>query len=117
MGSPENFDAVIGYLLKNKNTFRLVFDNGNEKTERARVFISEQHQTTYLLLSLQRKGGKAGYLEAISSQEQPLLEKDGVVHSGIIKNTWNIVNTNLPISVILIFLKKQITKYTHQVIT
>ncbi len=74
MDSPENFDAVISYLLKNKNTFRLVFDNGDEKTERARVFTDEQNQITYLVLSLQQKGHKAGYLEAISNQEEPLLE-------------------------------------------
>lgn len=72
--NPENFQAVLNYLLTKKDKFKLVFDNGKDTVDRARVFTGKQNNITYLVLSmLNEKGKKVGYLEAVSAKETPLL--------------------------------------------
>lgn len=73
IGNSESFGKVLKYLLNNKNKFKLVFDNGKDNEERARVFINEANKTTYLVLSRSNNGQKIGYVEGINSQEKPLL--------------------------------------------
>ncbi|RXM51446.1 MULTISPECIES: hypothetical protein [unclassified Chryseobacterium] len=64
----------MNYLLTKKEKFKLVFDNGKDTVDRARVFTGKQNNITYLVLSmLNEKGKKVGYLEAISAKETPLL--------------------------------------------
>lgn len=71
---PVNLSELVNYFLSHKDRFKLVFDNGKDDSERARVIISEQNKTTYLVLSTNTGEGKIkGYMDAISSQEIPLL--------------------------------------------
>lgn len=72
--NPDNFQKVLDHLLNKKDKFKLVFDNGRDNVERARVFSGKQNDITYLVLSMMNeKGKKVGYVEAISNQEPPLL--------------------------------------------
>lgn len=72
--NPANFQKILDYLLNKKDKFKLVFDNGKDTVDRARVFSGKQNNITYLVLSmLNEKGEKVGYLEAISVKEIPLL--------------------------------------------
>ena len=70
----ESLQRVLKYLLNKKDKFKLVFDDGKDNEERARVFICEQNKMTYLVLSrINNKGKKIGYVEGISTNETPLL--------------------------------------------
>lgn len=70
----DSFEKILKYLSGNKSKFRLVFDNGKDSEERARVFISAQEGITYLLLSRpDNEGRKHGYLDKISKNEEALL--------------------------------------------
>ncbi|WP_347217789.1 hypothetical protein [Chryseobacterium sp.] len=72
--NPDNFQKMLDYLLNKKDKFKLVFDNGKDTVERARVFSGKQNNITYLVLSMvNEKGKKVGYVEAISAKETPLL--------------------------------------------
>jgi hypothetical protein len=72
--SPDAFEKTLAYLLKNKTQFKLVFDDGKDTEERARVFISNSNGTTYLLLSrLNGEGKKTGYLDGVGKGEEALL--------------------------------------------
>ncbi|ROS19594.1 hypothetical protein EDF65_0286 [Chryseobacterium nakagawai] len=72
--NPDNFQKILDYLLNKKDKFKLVFDNGKDNVERARVFSGKQNNITYLVLSMvNEKGKKVGYVEAISTKEIPLL--------------------------------------------
>jgi len=72
--NPDAFEKTLAYLLKNKTSFKLVFDDGKDNEERARVFISTKEGTTYLLLSrLNSQGKKTGYIDGISKTETALL--------------------------------------------
>ncbi|WP_144428995.1 hypothetical protein [Chryseobacterium sp. StRB126] len=72
--NPDNFQKVLDHLLNKKDKFKLVFDNGKDDVERARVFSGKQNNITYLVLSMvNEKGKKVGYVEAISAKETPLL--------------------------------------------
>ncbi|MDR2275052.1 MAG: hypothetical protein LBF27_29350 [Sphingobacterium sp.] len=74
ISKPANFSEVLSYFLNKKDKFKLAFDNGKDTGERARVFISDQNKTTYLVLSRSNGNGeKKGYIDAISSEETPLL--------------------------------------------
>lgn len=71
----ESFQKVLNYLLIKKNKFNLVFDDGKENEERARVFNCYQNSTRYLVLSrFNSKGQKVGYIDAISAQDIFLLK-------------------------------------------
>lgn len=70
----ESFQKVLNYLLIKKEKFNLVFDDGKENEERARVFNCYQNNTIYLVLSrFNSKGKKVGYIDAIAAHETYLL--------------------------------------------
>ena len=72
--NPNAFQKVLDYLVENKSEFKLVFDDGKDGDERARVFISKTNGTTYLLLStLNGEGKKIGYIDGVSDGEASLL--------------------------------------------
>ena len=72
--NPKAFEKVLDYLIKNKSQFKLVFDDGKDNEERARVFISQNNGTIYLLLSIVNgEGKKTGYIDRVSDGEVALL--------------------------------------------
>lgn len=72
--NPDAFAKVLDHLLKNKSQFKLVFDDGKDTEERARVFISSTNGATYLLLSrINGEGKKTGYIDGITKDEAALL--------------------------------------------
>jgi hypothetical protein len=74
IANSDSFEKVLAYLLKNKTSFKLVFDDGKDSEERARIFISNKDEVTYLLLSrLNSEGKKAGYIDGVSNDEEALL--------------------------------------------
>lgn len=74
IANSDSFGKVLDYLLKNKDKFKLVFDNGKDTEERARAFVSNKDGVTYLLLStLDDEGKKSGYIDGISKNEEALL--------------------------------------------
>ena len=69
-----SFEKVLKYLLENKSEFKLVFDDGKENEERARVFSSNKDGITYLLLSTANsEGKKSGYIDGVGKDEEALL--------------------------------------------
>jgi len=72
--NPDAFEKVLAHLLKNKSQFKLVFDDGKDSEERARVFTSNSSGATYLLLSrINGDGKKTGYVDGVSKGEAALL--------------------------------------------
>jgi hypothetical protein len=72
--NPDVFAKILKYLLEDKNKFKLVFDDGKDSEERARIFVSNIDGATYLLLSrVNQKGKKSGYIDGISKDESALL--------------------------------------------
>jgi hypothetical protein len=74
ISDPGSFGKILAFLLKNSHRFRLVFDDGKDSGERARVFISDKDGTNYLLLSgLNSESKKTGYIDVVSKDEEALL--------------------------------------------
>lgn len=73
VGDSNNLSELIQHFLTNKDTYKLVYDQGKDTGERARIFLNDQNKTNYLVLSIDNDGKKSGYVEAISYQEAPLL--------------------------------------------
>jgi len=72
--NPDAFKKVLDYLIKNKSQFNLVFDDGKDSDERARVFISKTNGIIYLLLSMSNsESKKTGYIDGVGDGETALL--------------------------------------------
>jgi hypothetical protein len=71
--STDAFEKVLDYLIKNKSQFKLVFEDGEDNEEKARIFISNTNSTTYLLLSINGEGKKTGYIDGVNDGEAALL--------------------------------------------
>ena len=72
--NPDLFAKILKYLLESRTKFKLVFDDGKDSEERARVFLSNIDGVTYLLLSrVNGQGKKSGYIDGISKDESALL--------------------------------------------
>lgn len=74
LSHPDRFAKILKYLLGEKSKFKLVFDDGKDSEERARVFVSNSNGATYLLLSIANgQGKKSGYMDGVAKGEQALL--------------------------------------------
>lgn len=71
--NPESFKKITDYFLAHKNKFKLVYDNGKDHEERARIFNCQENKTIYLVLSIYNNGKTSGYIDAVSDQEISLL--------------------------------------------
>lgn len=71
--NPESFAKILGYFLAHKNKFKLVYDNGKDHEERARIFNCQENKTVYLVLSIYNNGKASGYIDAVNDQEISLL--------------------------------------------
>lgn len=71
--NPESFAKILDYFLAHKNKFKLVYDNGKDHEERARIFNCQENKTVYLVLSIYNNGKASGYIDAVNDQEISLL--------------------------------------------
>lgn len=71
--NPDSFAKILDYFLAHKNKFKLVYDNGKDHEERARIFNCQENKTVYLVLSIYNNGKASGYIDAVNDQEISLL--------------------------------------------